>query len=53
MLLHTSEFFHNEKCDKSEIAMMYSALRRLHIRGVIDQIYESQFYKEQGEINVT
>lgn len=28
-----------DKCDKSEMQMMYSALRRLNLRGRIDEIY--------------
>lgn len=39
----TPDFYFSKKCEQSETAMMYSALRRLHLRGVLSMIYESPF----------
>jgi len=36
-------FIFSEKCMKSEQAMLVSALRRLHLRGVLPLIYENPF----------
>lgn len=36
-------FLFTEKCMKSEQAMLVSALRRLHLRGVLPLIYDSPF----------
>lgn len=38
-----SDFYHTEKSLLSEAAMMVSALRRLHLRGVLPMIYDSPF----------
>ena len=35
-----SEFFHTERDAQSESAMMVSALRRLHLRGLLKTIYD-------------
>lgn len=32
-----------EKCSKSELSFMYSALRRLHIKGHIESIYDKEY----------
>jgi hypothetical protein len=34
-----TNYYHTEKCWRSEARMMTSALRRLHIRGMLDSIY--------------
>jgi hypothetical protein len=35
-----SQFFHERKNWRAEMAMMQSALRRIHIRGLLHRIYE-------------
>lgn len=35
--------FQHERCERSEMSMMYSALRRLNLRGVLPMIYDSPF----------
>lgn len=39
-------FFHREKNVQGEISLMYSALRRLHLRGRIPEIYDLNQYLE-------
>lgn len=36
-----NKYVGHERSVKAEMAMMYSALRRLHLRGVMDQIYDN------------
>lgn len=43
----TSPFYHQEKNESGEMYMLISALRRLHLRGVIPLIYEQPWQKEQ------
>jgi len=37
------DFMFTERNTQAEMSMMYSALRRLHLRGVIGQIYDNPF----------
>lgn len=39
------EYFHSERCIKSEWNMMSSALRRLHLQGVFPKIYDVPWKK--------
>lgn len=41
------QFYFEEKCSMSERDMMISALRRLHIRGVLPLIYDNPFADSQ------
>lgn len=34
-----SRFYHKRKCKQDEIALMYSALRRIELRGLFDNVY--------------
>ena len=38
---HQQDFFFSERCIKSEWNMMASALRRIHLRGLLPEIYDS------------
>ena len=50
LYLGASGFYHEKKCDDSEMALMYSALRRLHLRKLLSHIYETPDQKVRKRI---